>query len=203
VASGTKHDALELIAVIRAQVRCSRARRFLKDFLEDDLVQDILLHLLENGAARLNKYDPERGELATYLRTVARSRLADLVRKEIRRRQTGMKAELDTDACERAADGRDPEARILDRLCANCVFKCLDEGMTRREREVFLLFFGEGRSYQDIATKLSTTESVVTSRIRAVRQRAEECKRRCTSDPSSPSLATKNGERPCGRERNE
>lgn len=70
-----------LIPVAEAAICQEALRRRRPDLDTKDVLQEVLMHLCEDGWARLRGFDPARGSLAGFLSTVARNFTIDRLRR--------------------------------------------------------------------------------------------------------------------------
>lgn len=124
----------------------------------DEVVQDVLVHLWEHPL----RFDPDRGDLRTYLAVLARRRAVDWVRREVARRPK------ESAAVALAEIGTEPgadEALVACELAAR-VRRGVTE-LPRTLREVVELAFFAGLTYREVAAHLGIPEGTAKSRIRA------------------------------------
>lgn len=110
----------------------------------DDLCSEVFLELLKNDFAVLRAF---RGEssLATYLTVIARR---VVVRRLVRTRSVTSLS--DTAFAEPATTGDSPEQRISDREEVNRLIS----GLEGNEAEVVRMYHLEGRSYEEISSRI-------------------------------------------------
>lgn len=70
-----------IIPVAEAAISQEALRRRRMDIDVKDVLQDVLMHLCEDGWARLRAFDPARGSLAGYLGTITRNLTVDRLRR--------------------------------------------------------------------------------------------------------------------------
>lgn len=134
----TVYDALS------AQVRPVIARFFPSSFERDEAVQEVWMHVL--GVAR--SFDPARGELLPWLRSVAANRCRELLRARGRRVQPD--AELEPDL---VADGDAPDTHAS-RARARAALERFAGRLTGPEARVFKLSILDERSHDEVAAAL-------------------------------------------------
>ncbi|MEO6120621.1 MAG: sigma-70 family RNA polymerase sigma factor [Acidimicrobiales bacterium] len=120
----------------------------------DDAVQEVFLELWR----RPERFEPDRGNLGTYLRTLVRARVIDRQRSDTarRRRESGVAW----------PDSPDVEGEVVAGLAAAQVRLALAALPPAERLAIELAFFG-GRSYRQVAIELHEAEGTVKSRIRA------------------------------------
>ena len=129
----------------------------------EDLVAEVLLGIVNNDYAILRRF---RGEssLATYLTVIARR----IVVRELLKRKTTMNL---TDAIEKqheaAGDNSNPENRIGDRE----EVERLISGLNGTEATVVRMYHLEGKSYQEISTKVGMPENSVGPMLSRAREK--------------------------------
>ncbi len=134
-------------------------------------MQEVMLHLLNNDAAVLRRWDPERGALAPYLARVAENHL----HSQLRRRSPPAPSD-ETDRME--ASGPTPkEGAMFSRL----VRRLLRE-MTDSEVELFRMIYLEELSPDEAAAQLGISREAVHKRIQRLRARLIEM----LSNPQDP-----------------
>lgn len=155
-----------LVPVVRVEVAVAMRRRAATRGRDggqeiDDLVQDVLLHLLDEGGRVLQRWDPKRGRsLRSFVRLVARHRIArafegfrgnpwatdctDDATLEVLR--------TDSSGTFRRIASRSELRRILDALHAR-----LDE----RGRALFHMLYVEQRPIAEVCTTMSMTRAAV------------------------------------------
>lgn len=158
-----------IIALVRGTVR-SRLRRWKGHLVdgqdEDDLVNEVLAWLIEDEYAAIRAYDPSRGPLEKYLRSLTLGRIKDRERKYLRRREL----EDEHGPANVASHEADPEAwmRMSD---DNAV---IQDWLTHRaspaDQRIFQLAFVENRSHAEIAKELGVTKARVADRLCAIRK---------------------------------
>lgn len=121
-----------------------------------DVTQDVFTHLWRHP----DRFDPDRGNLRSYLVTRARSRTLDVLRSETsrsrRERVEGRAAIVDDgDIADAVAD-----VDTADRLRSAMAVLSVPE-----RRAIELAYFG-GRSYREVASELGIPEGTAKSRIR-------------------------------------
>jgi RNA polymerase sigma-70 factor (ECF subfamily) len=143
----------------------------------EEVVQETFLALWN----RAERYDPELGELATWLGAIARNRARDRQRAIRRRIPASAFSDLMGDAPEEgsmldwlvaageplAAGGADasPEVQVLDAEAAVRMSELVAE-LPDPERDVLVLAYGEGLSQSEIAVRLGWPIGTVKTRTR-------------------------------------
>lgn len=121
-----------------------------------DITQDVLLRIWNNP----DRFDPQRGSLAQYLRMTTRGVSIDFVRKDVARkhredRATSIRPEMSVDITQ----------DVLDRERARHVVNAVN-ALRTNEREPIIEAFYRHRTYQEIAANNELPEGTVKSRIR-------------------------------------
>lgn len=128
---------------------------------------------------RSGSYDPERGSVATWLATMARSRAIDAVRRRQRQRQReGGEAALEAVTDESLS----PVANTVLRDERTRIRACLAD-LTTEQRQAIELSYFEGLSHIEVATKLSRPLGTVKSHIRQALIRLRESFRTHGEEP--------------------
>lgn len=123
----------------------------------DDVVQDVFIRLWN----RPGGFDPSRGNLRTYLLTMAHSRAIDLLRSEVSRRRR------EDDELWRNADLRAGYVLDVDgRWEADAVRAALATLPVNERHAIELAYFGDN-SYRRVASLLGIPEGTGKARIRA------------------------------------
>jgi RNA polymerase sigma-70 factor (ECF subfamily) len=126
----------------------------------EDVCQDVFVSFWERPAA----FDPARGNLRTWLGTLAHRRAVDHVRREEARRR---RAERDA---ARAVSTPDVEEMATALLTAERVRAALDVLPDEQRRAVQLAYFG-GETYRQVALTLGIPEGTAKSRLRLALRR--------------------------------
>lgn len=122
------------------------ARRVLRDpTVADDLVEDVFVELWQ----RAGRYDATRGDLATYVATLTRSRAIDRLRSS--RRSHSLRLQVGADP---TATATDPSDCLIFNERAQSVTLALT-ALTSNQREVIGLAYYDGLSHSDIANRLN------------------------------------------------
>lgn len=141
-----------------AAVRAS-SRRVLS---HEGQVDDVVLRVFEDLWENPDRFDPERGSLATYLRVQARGRSIDLVRAESRRTRHERSVHLNA---HHPSHVQDPSSHVVVTYATGELRKYLAL-LPESERLIIELSFFGGKSYRAVATQLGLPEGTVKSRIR-------------------------------------
>jgi RNA polymerase sigma-70 factor, ECF subfamily len=133
------------------------AQRLLNDDkAAEDVVQDVFVRFWQEP----ERFDPERGELRSFLLMKSHSKSVDVIRSETSRRR---RDQLDANDFSRAS--YDVEREVLDLELAHRVNAALSNLPEPERKAITLAFFG-GHSYREVANMLSEPEGTVKSRIR-------------------------------------
>ena len=131
------------------------AMRVLRDAYEaEDAVQETFVQIWTRPQA----YDPERGEVAAWIRIIARSRALDRLRR-LRPALTPPR------------EAAPPNPRIDEALCMRQALA----GLTPDQRRVIELSYYEGMTQAEIARRLAVPLGTVKGRVRAGLIRLREC----------------------------
>ena len=132
----------------------SIARRMFADGPSaEDAVQEAFLKLWQNAG----RYDPARGSEQTFVGTLARRRMLDLVRTRRRRRETT------GGVTERPSP---PAADPLERADERSLLKQCWDKLTREQRAVLTLTLFDGFTYEQAAESLGQPVGTAKSRAR-------------------------------------
>jgi RNA polymerase sigma-70 factor (ECF subfamily) len=143
----------------------SLARRICADEgLAEDVVQEAFLVLWRDPT----RFDPSRGDFATWLLTLIHHRAVDAVRKEATRRRTVAAPEADEDWSPTPLPGAD--AAAMARVAAGQVRAALHRLPVEQRRVLALTYFG-GHTQHEIAVLTGVPLATVKSRMFAAVQR--------------------------------
>lgn len=131
----------------------------------EDLVADVFLAIVHDDFAALRRF---RGEssLATYLTVIARR---IVVRELLSRRQAATSSDIH-DVARRAADGSSPEERISSREEVERLLSTLNGS----EADVVRLYHLEGKSYQEISSRVGMPENSIGPTLSRARAKMRE-----------------------------
>ncbi|EFC86388.1 RNA polymerase, sigma-24 subunit, ECF subfamily [Parafrankia sp. EUN1f] len=127
-----------------------------------DAARDVLQEVLVTFWQHPLRFDPNRGELRTWLAVLAHRRAVDWVRRESSRRTTERVARGLVQHVDEAAPGDD----LLAREDSDAV-RAAVAALPPKQREVVELAYYTELTYRDIATKLAIPEGTAKSRMRA------------------------------------
>ncbi len=127
----------------------------------EELAQDVSQEVFVRLWKRPDRYDPERGSLASFLQLDAHGRSVDLIRSE----EARAKREI---ANERLSSNHQlsPEEEAMKRVTSERVRHALDQ-LKDTERNPIAMAFYLGYSYRKVAEVLGVPEGTVKSRIRS------------------------------------
>lgn len=143
----------------------------------DDFVQDVMLHLLDNGGRVLQDWDPTRGRsLPSFVRMVTRHRVARILEgfrgnpwsTDPVEHEDLEQLRADTSGTFRRLASRDELAHVLEALWAR---------LDARGRELFQLLFVEQRPTTEVCERMEMTPAAVrqwTARLRRKLRKLEE-----------------------------
>ncbi|WP_428846375.1 ECF RNA polymerase sigma factor SigK [Kitasatospora hibisci] len=142
-------------------------RRVLRDEAQsEEVMQDVMLEVWR-GAAR---YDPDRGEVMSWVMTIAHRRAVDRVRH--------CRAAADRDQKAAAGTRETPFDEVAERAEAHLdqqqVRHCLRR-LTDLQRESVLLSFYQGLTYREVAERLRAPLGTVKTRMRDALIRLRDC----------------------------
>lgn len=137
-------------------------RRIAGGSYTDDIVQEVFLRLWQAP----ERFDPERGSLATYLGVLARGRTLDALRSD------GVWHRRNSERSARARPGDEVEDLVMDRVSAVELRMALRALPMAERVPIELAFFG-GYTYQQVAVQLGAPEGTTKSRIRSGLRRLE------------------------------
>jgi RNA polymerase sigma-70 factor (ECF subfamily) len=134
------------------------ARRVLGDDTRaEEVVQEVFVRLWQQP----ERFDPDRGNLRSYLLASAHGRSVDMVRSEMSRRRRE-----EQDARSTATAAYDLDREVWDLALAEQVKTALNELDPNERKAIELAYFG-GHTYRQVAVLLGQPEGTVKSRIRA------------------------------------
>lgn len=120
----------------------------------DDVVQDTFLSLW----SRPGRFDPERGNLDSFLGAIVRSRVIDIRRSDVSRRRR--------ESVVGAGEQPGVEDGVVATLAAVRLRQALATLPAPERHAIELAYFG-GRTYRQVAVEVGEPEGTVKSRIRA------------------------------------
>ncbi len=129
---------------------------------EDDLVQQLIVQLLASQENVLGRYEAGRGTPVAYMRTYARRRLIDFVRRCLKRRQ------LDTVASVEPNGEATPAEWFSYLETSDRLIGYLGEECSRSDLEIFRALFVEGLSNQEIGRQREVDPKVIATRKHAL-----------------------------------
>jgi RNA polymerase sigma-70 factor, ECF subfamily len=133
------------------------AQRILNDDrLAEEAVQDVFVKFWQDPT----KFDPEKGQLRSFLLMKGHSRAVDTLRSEWSRRNRDQ-----VDAFDASRPSYDLEREVIDLDLAERVGKALATLDDDERKAITLAFFG-GHTYKQVAGLLGEPEGTVKSRIR-------------------------------------
>ena len=133
------------------------AQRILNDDrLAEEVVQDVFVKFWQDPA----KFDPEKGQLRSFLLMKGHSRSFDSLRSEWSRRNRDQVNAFDV-----SRPSYDLEREVIDLELAERVGKALATLGSDERKAITLAFFG-GHTYKQVADLLGEPEGTVKSRIR-------------------------------------
>ena len=128
--------------------------RRVESAVADELTQEVMLTVWR----RAEQFDPARGAASTWIFTVARNCLVDMIRREKR-----MQAEL-SDPCA-PPDMALPEEEMLERAAHRQVHRALEQ-LPGPQREVLRRSYFSGQTLQEIAEHEQVPLGTVKTRVR-------------------------------------
>ncbi len=133
------------------------AQRLLSDDrLAEEVVQDVFVQFWQKP----ERFDPEKGQLRSFLLMKGHSKAVDSLRAEWARRNRDNR-----DANDASTQTYDLEREVIDLDLADRVGRALRTLPDDERRPITLAYFG-GHTYRDVATMLGQPEGTVKSRIR-------------------------------------
>jgi RNA polymerase sigma-70 factor (ECF subfamily) len=126
----------------------------------EETTQDVFVYVWQNAA----RFDRERGTLASWLVTLARSRAIDRLRAHASqvRRVEGLAREV---AAAPAVDSNDPLSGVLQTETGRRVRAALKK-LPAEQRQALEVAYFEGLSHSEVAARLATPLGTVKTRIR-------------------------------------
>jgi RNA polymerase sigma-70 factor (ECF subfamily) len=168
VVAGDEDDALQAICARYAKPLFALGLRLLGDRgMAEEMVQDTFVRLWRN----VERFDPERGSLRTFIYTLARRAAIDLRRRPASRPLTT----ADRD------DGFEPEGTgegDFDRLVLAMAMRDALGSLSQKHREALELQFREDLTQREVAEQLGIPLGTVKTRtyhaLRALKRQVEE-----------------------------
>jgi RNA polymerase sigma-70 factor (ECF subfamily) len=130
------------------------AQRILRDA---DMAEDVVQEVFSRLWRRPDSFDPQRGCLRAYLRTVARGRSIDLLRSEVNRRARQ----------DRTAPTDDLDEGFEPGLVDAATVRASVDLLPAHERDVVTLAYLADRTYREVALQLGIPEGTVKTRMRS------------------------------------
>lgn len=175
-------DAAESLLEAYKPLILSRAQYyFVQQQDRDDLIQEGMIALYK----AICTCPPERREsFSSYAFQAVDHRLIDLVRRENSQKVQAVLQALSLEAPVQdggkhrklsladtiEADNTDPESHVMGQEACDKILRKMQDNLTRRERESLLAYVA-GKSYQEIAVDLNTSEKAVDSSLQRARQK--------------------------------
>jgi RNA polymerase sigma-70 factor, ECF subfamily len=159
-AKGDRHALAEIYRRHGGPVFRLAQRLLHDDRLAEEVVQDVFVTFWQQP----DRFDPERGQLRSFLLMKGHSRSVDSLRAEWSRRNRDHR-----DANDKTVQTRqtyDLEREVIDLDLADRVSKALNLLPDDERRSISLAYFG-GHTYRDVAQILGQPEGTVKSRIRS------------------------------------
>ncbi len=129
---------------------------------EDDLVQYLIERVLGPEKPVLGRYEPNKGRPVGYMRTYARRRLLDFVRRSLRRQELDAVASVVPSAEATPAEWFS-YLETSDRLVRYLRTECSDSDF-----EIFRALFVEGLSNQEVSRRREVEPKVIATRKHAL-----------------------------------
>lgn len=129
----------------------------------EEIVQDVFLKIWKN----LERYDPSRAKLNTWLSTITRYRAIDVLRKQSVRTKHASWVKADNP---HGQESLDLEERVDQRLMKNRVRQAMSQ-LPEEQHEVLALAYFRGLTHREIADALDQPLGTVKTRIRLAMQK--------------------------------
>jgi RNA polymerase sigma-70 factor, ECF subfamily len=155
-AQGDRGALAEIYRRHGAQVHRLAQRLLSDDRAAEDVTQEVFVKFWQEPT----RFDPEKGQLRSFLLMKAHGRSVDLIRAESSRRRRD-----ERDAFDASTPSYDLEREIVDLDLAERVGKALTTLPDDERRAITLAYFG-GHTYREVAEVLGQPEGTVKSRIR-------------------------------------
>ena len=120
-----------------------------------DITQEVFVYIW----AHPSRFDPDRGELKTWLRTIAYRRGVDWVRQEVARRRR----EVANAGSETVPDPAD----LTDAAAGHALIRRAVDALPDHQRTAIRLAYFEGHTFRRVATMLGIPEGTAKSRLLA------------------------------------
>jgi RNA polymerase sigma-70 factor, ECF subfamily len=134
------------------------ARRVLSDATAaEEVVQEVFVRLWSDP----DRFDPERGNLRSYLLAQTHGRAVDLLRSDSSRRRRE-----EREAARSAGAGYDIEREVWD-MSVSAHLKAVVHELPVDERKAIELAYFGGHTYREVAELLAEPEGTIKSRIRS------------------------------------
>jgi RNA polymerase sigma-70 factor, ECF subfamily len=155
-AQGDRHALAEIYRRHGAQVHRLAQRLLGDDRAAEDVTQEVFVRFWREPT----RFDPEKGQLRSFLLMKAHGKAVDLIRAESSRRRRD-----ERDAFDASKPSYDLEREIVDLDIADRVGKALTTLPDDERKAITLAYFG-GHTYREVAELLGQPEGTVKSRIR-------------------------------------
>jgi RNA polymerase sigma-70 factor, ECF subfamily len=156
-AQGDRSALAEIYRRHGGQVHRLAQRLLGDDRAAEDVTQDVFVRFWQNPS----RFDPERGQLRSFLLMKAHGRAVDAMRADWARRKRD-----DLDALDAGRPTYDLEREVIELDLAERVGRALQELPDAERQAITLAYFG-GHTYREVATFLGQPEGTVKSRIRS------------------------------------
>ncbi len=171
-----------LIRLYRGRISSLCSRYYLAGAEHDDLVQEGLIGFYLG----VKTYDPSAGEFCAYAMMCAKRRILDAVKSAARLKHAPLNSCLSLDETFSDGDGgsvsmyeliaercmTDPETIIIDREFTDSIKCRLNKALSKLELQV-LIYYLEGRSYQEISGLINRDIKSVDNAVWRTRKKLE------------------------------
>lgn len=176
--AGDKDALTEIIVECTPLLKKVTRTYFVDGMDREDLLQEATLALIK----AVDKFDENGGQkLTTFIYSVAKQRLLDLIKKNSAKKGGKDAVKLSIEGGE-DNDGIDPEAiggdvidDYLQKETAEQLYKISDEVLTKREKAFFDLYLQE-KSYREIAEELGVSTKTVDNTLSKIKKKIREKK---------------------------
>lgn len=131
------------------------------DWETDEVIQDVFRHLWDEG----RRYDPERGQLSTWLAVLSQRRAIDRMRQRCTYQRARQRFEINEKARTRDVFIRSEPVEVASSNDLRRYLHVLLNELPPRQREVVLLAYYDGMSQRRIASRLNLPLGTVRTRI--------------------------------------
>jgi RNA polymerase sigma-70 factor (ECF subfamily) len=141
---------------------------------DTETARDVVVETMADAARRIDRFDPRRSSLSTWLYGIARRRVQMEIRHQRRQKAVPAWAQVSMDAVAETSEGGDLAADAAARVDAQRKVGVLATALTDTEMELLTLSCIDELSTREIGEVVGRSEQVVNSMLYRARQKARE-----------------------------